>query len=220
MTPFPLAISLALATLPPASLAPAAAEADFKIGPVALSATIPAGYCLPEGDDATAAQMIAAADRSNATLLTVNSCTKGEAWKNYFLVKVPVQLIPLTVTNAQLQAELGPALDQAIESDEVSKSVSESTSGTLGTEVQVKGQIKGYGKDETCLYLGGVMDAAVPKTGLKYTLAVVGCMTVVGGKVVTVYRYAPGTTEADILALRPSTLAFAQGIRTKVAGSK
>ncbi|MFL9841289.1 hypothetical protein ABS767_09965 [Sphingomonas sp. ST-64] len=209
------AMSIALATA-----APAASQSEFKIGPVALTATLPTGYCLPEGDDATAAQMVASADNVNATLLTVNSCTKSEAWKDYYLVKVPVQLIPVTITNAELQAQVGPALEQAIDSDQINKKASERTTETLGTEVQVKGQIKGYGKDETCLYIGGIMDAAVPKTGLKYTLAVTGCMTVVGGKMLTIYRYSPGKSEADILRLRSATRAFAQGIRVKAAGGK
>ena len=49
------------------------------------------------------------------------------------------------------------------------------------------------------------------------TLAMSGCMTVVSGKVVTIYRYAPGTTDADIRALMPSVLAFAKAIKPVAA---
>ncbi|MBA4762905.1 hypothetical protein [Sphingomonas sp.] len=194
---------------------PAAAQNRFRVGTVEFTTELPAGYCPAEGKNAAVAQMLAAADPRNVTHLTAMSCSADMAWKDYFILKTPNELLAVSTTTAELQRAIGPALNAQSggENEEASKSVSR----TVGSPVQIKGEVRGYGQDAHCVYLGAVLDMAAPERGIAYTLAMSGCMTVVSGKVVTIYRYAPGTTDADIRKLMPSVLAFAKAIKPVAA---
>ena len=210
--------SILIAGLIAAIAIPAAAQSRFRVGTVEFTAALPAGYCsATEGKNAAVAQMVAAADNRNVTHLTALSCDADTAWKDYFILKTPNELLAISTNTAELQQAVGPALKTALttaDNEEASKSVSR----TMGSPVQIKGEVRGYGQDANCLYLGAVLDMDAPERGIKYTLAMSGCMTVVAGKVVTIYRYAPGTTDADVRKLMPSVLAFAKAI-TPVAAN-
>ncbi|MFN4096620.1 MAG: hypothetical protein ACK4GG_07625 [Sphingomonas sp.] len=200
-----------------ATATPAATQNRFRVGTVEFSAALPAGYCAAaEGKPAAVAQMLAAADNRNVTHLTALSCDADKAWKDYFILKTPNELLAVSTNTAELQQAVGPALKAASSAKDVEEA-SKNLSRTMGSPVQVKGEVRGYGQDAQCLYLGAVLDLVAPDKGVKYTLAMSGCMTVVSGKVVTIYRYAPGTTDADIRALMPSVLAFAKAIKPVAA---
>jgi hypothetical protein len=156
--------------------------------------------------------MLAAADNRNVTHLTAMSCDADKAWKDYFILKTPNELLAVSTNTAEFQQAVGSALKAAVSAKDVDEA-SNSLSRTMGSPVQVKGEVRGYGQDANCLYIGAVLDMAAPERGIAYTLAMSGCMTVVSGKVVTIYRYAPGTTDADIRKLMPSVLAFAKAIK-------
>lgn len=208
--------SLLIVGLLVAIATPVAAQSRFRVGTVEFTAALPAGYCpAAEGKNAAVAQMVAAADNRNVTHLTVLSCDAEKAWKDYFILKTPNELLAVSTNTAELQRAIGPALNAQSggENEEASKSVSR----TMGSPVQIKGEVRGYGQDAHCVYLGAVLDMAAPERGIAYTLAMSGCMTVVSGKVVTIYRYAPGTTDADVRKLMPSVLAFAKAIEPVAA---
>ena len=203
--------SILIAGLLAAIATPAAAPNRFRVGTVEFTTALPAGYCAVDGKQAAVAQMLAASDNRNVTHLTAVSCDADKAWKDYFILKTPNELLAVSTTTAELQQAIGPALkaaQSAASLDEASKSVSR----TMGSPVQIKGEVLGYGQDANCVYLGAVLDMAAPERGIAYTLAMSGCMTVVAGKVVTIYRYAPGTTDADIRKLMPSVRAFAKAL--------
>ncbi|MDK2770079.1 MAG: hypothetical protein KYX69_20460 [Sphingomonas sp.] len=210
--------SILIAGLLAAIATPAAAQHRFRVGTVEFTTALPAGYCAAEGSNAAVAQMVAASDNRNVTHLTTLSCDADKAWKDYFILKTPNELLAVSTNTTELQQAVGPVLKAAQsggENDEASKSVSR----TMGSPVQIKGEVRGYGQDAHCLYLGAVLDMAAPEKGISYTLAMSGCMTVVSGKVVTIYRYAPGTTDADVRKLMPSVLEFAKAIKPVAAAN-
>lgn len=205
--------SILIAGLLAAIASPAAAQNRFRVGTVEFTTALPTGYCTAaEGKNAAVAQVLAAADNRNVTHLTAMSCDADKAWKDYFILKTPTELLAVSTNTAEFQQAVGPVLKAAPSTaglEEASKSVSQ----TMGSPVQIKGEVRGYGQDAHCVYLGAVLDMTAPERGVAYTLAMSGCMTVVSGKVVTIYRYAPGTTDADIRKLMPSVLAFAKAIK-------
>lgn len=209
--------SLLIAGLVAAVATPAAAQSRFRVGTVEFTAALPAGYCsATERKAAAVAQMMAAADNRNVTHLTAISCDTDKAWKDYFILKTPNELLAVSTNTAEFQQAVAPVLKAASSAKDVEEA-SANLSRTMGSPVQVNGEVLSYGQDTHCLYLGAVLDMAAPEQGINYTLAMSGCMTVVSGKVVTIYRYAPGTTDADIRALMPSVLAFAKAIKPVTA---
>jgi hypothetical protein len=185
----------------------------FRIATVAFHAPVPEGFCLPEGKDAAAAQLVAAADRDNVTHLTVVHCDEKRRWTDYFLIKTPTAALMATMTNAELQQALEPILIKGLDSDAITKSASEQLSGTLQSKIDLKGRIEFLGKDDSCLYLGGVLNLKGEADGSGYTLAMAQCITVVEGKALTVYRYGDGEDRKAVEALMPSARAFAKAIR-------
>lgn len=206
-----------LAWMIPAALAAVPADASksvgkFRVGTVVLAAAIPDGFCLPDSETAAVAQLVAAGDRGNVTHLTINHCDEAQRWTAYFLVKTPTEALMVTTTNAEFQKVVEPILTKGFNSEEIAASASKDVSATLQSKIDLKGQIRFLGKDETCLYLGGVFDVT-GASGSSYTLAMAQCMTVVEGKVLSVYRYGEGKDSKAVEALQPSAKAFAKGIR-------
>ena len=166
--------AILIAGLLAAFVTPAAAQNSFRVGAVEFTTALPAGYCAAEGKNAAVAQMLAAADNRNVTHLTAMSCDADKAWKDYFILKTPNELLAVTTDTAELQRAMGPGFNAQSggDNEEASKSVSR----TIGSPVQIKGKVRGYGQDANCVYLGAVLDMAAPERGIAYTLAMGGCM--------------------------------------------
>lgn len=164
-----------------------------------------------------AAQLLAAADTANVTHLTINACDPQARWTDYFIVKTPVTLLSATITNEAFQKAMEPVFAKRVDTTKAIADTGKRTSEILQTETEIKGNIVPVGKDETCIYFGGVIDVTQPTQAISYTLAVVGCMTVIGGKVVTVYRYGRGTDIEHVKVLMPSARLFANGIKESPA---
>ena len=62
-----------------------------------------------------------------------------------------------------------------------------SLSDTMGTKVDLSGEIKPRGADDSCVYMGG--EVTVSSAVATYPIAVGGCGTTVGGKMLFVYSY-------------------------------
>lgn len=206
-----VAAALAAGTLP--SNTPPGA---FRVGPVAFNLPVPEGFCLPEGDDAAVAQLVAASDRDNVTHLSLLQCDRNRRWLDYFLIKTPTVALMATTTNDEFQRMAEPELAKGFNSDEITASVSKEVSKTVQSKIDLKGQIVFLGKDETCLYLGAVFDVT-GANGSAYTLAMAQCMTVVEGKMLSVYRYGEGKDSKAVDALKPSAKALAKAIRPAAA---
>jgi hypothetical protein len=203
---------IAAAALAAGNTPPDTPPSAFRVGTVAFNLPVPEGFCLPEGEDAAAAQLIAASDRDNVTHLSLLQCDEKRRWIDYFLIKTPTVALMATMTNAELQQAVEPELAKGFNSDEIVASVSKEVSDTFRSKVDLKGQIVFLGKDESCLYLGGVFDVA-GANGTGYTLAMAQCMTVVEGKMLSIYRYGGGKGRKAVEALMPSTKILAKAIR-------
>ncbi|MBX3593176.1 hypothetical protein [Sphingomonas sp.] len=208
----PVALGAAAFALMGADAAPTGA---FRIETVQFEVAPPPGYCLSSDREVAIDRRIAAADRMNVTHLSVHACGTKPPWRSYFLVKTPVQLLRVVTTTAELQAAVWPELVRGFDSRAIETRSSDQATRVLGARTTVKGEMVPLGKDESCLYLGGVIDVRTPERKVGYTLSVAGCMTVVGGRVMTIYRYAPGTTMDSVRALMPSARAFAAAINVR-----
>jgi len=208
--------SLLIAGLVAAIATPASGQSRFRVGTVEFTAALPEGYCIADGQNAAVAQRVAAADKLSVTHMTAVSCDSEKAWIDYFILKTPNDLLAVSTSTADFQQVVGPLLKGAPSAKEVEE-VNDGLARATDSQVKIKGEARGYGQDANCLYIGAVLERAAPESGLTHVFAMSGCMTVVSGKVVTILRYAPGSTDADIRALMPSVLAFAKAIKPVAA---
>ena len=193
--------------------------ASFRFGGVAFEAPIPDGYCLPQGRDIDAAQLIAAADRENVTHLTLYRCGPNEGVRNdYILLKTPRQALFANLEREQLLS----AMAQVFESQEFESTVAAmpdrvegDLSTVVGREIDLTGRIQPLGRDDTCAYLGGTMQ--VNSALLSYPISVGICMTVVSGRLVSVNYYGSDRGEAGVRDLLERAKLFAQGMSGRPA---
>lgn len=190
-----------------------APERVFEVGNVTLTAIVPDGYCVPEGRAAEFAQRVASGDRDHIIYLTANVCGETWPWSDYFAVRTPVAAVPLIITNTQFQKVMEPLLKQAAKRGEGAKRASEQMSEVVQARVEMKGRIAFLGKDDICLYRGGILEIAAGAGWSAYSVAMVDCLTVSGGKVLTVARLGRGKTSKEMEAMLPSVRAFAKTIR-------
>jgi hypothetical protein len=171
--------------------------AVFAVGTVNLEIPIPAGYCLPTGDIAAVAQVVAASDDVNVTDLTLVRCGVGSqaALEDYMIIKTPKRALVDTVTREQLLVAVGAEFDRPEFKDFIAKGVgaqAENQWKNMGVEIHFSGTPQPLGRDNVCAYLGGQLSPS-DKDGKIYPTLMGGCLTSVGGKVVSVFRYvAPG----------------------------
>ncbi|PXA95089.1 hypothetical protein DMC47_19980 [Nostoc sp. 3335mG] len=197
-----------------------AQKASFAVGGVAMEVTPPAGFCVPTGMAQAAAKMAEAADPNNATLASFYPCDKMSQARNtdYFLLKTIKTMTDVTFEREELLAALTAELTNPnFSADNLSKKAGEdsskSVSDAVGTDVKVTTKILPLGRDADCAYMGGVVAAAFGADTV--TLSVGACLTVVGGRMVMVYRYAPGTTMEQAKPLLPQVRNLAMAIRVK-----
>lgn len=191
MTAIRLAILAAAgATVPGAALA--ADPLDFKVGDVAITGSSPEGYCTPTGNAKLAADLLATGDRENHTSAMFIRCELRDSAKDmkydYYLIKSPRAVVPpmkRTDFIAMMVREL--ALPAYQDGDATFGAVEEGLSDAMGTKVDLSGAIKPRGNDNVCIYLGG--EVTVTSAIATYPIAVGGCGTIVGGKMLFVYSY-------------------------------
>lgn len=196
---FSLIIAAALSGQP----APPAKATEVNVGAVTLRVPLPAGFCLPEGDEIGVAQMLAAADTANITLLTLTGCDAAQTGGQYLLVKAPFSAINMDVSRAELIAELTtPEAISSMEQGASSTHAANERFAELGVnDVSIEASIQMRGSDDVCVYLGGlgteiVKGKAIPK-------AMAACMTAIGGRMVSLYRYREGADPEGYLSLMP-----------------
>ncbi|HEX9963564.1 MAG TPA: hypothetical protein VGB04_01105 [Allosphingosinicella sp.] len=202
----------------------ASGEASFSVGGVEFRLPLPSGYCLPRGQQADVARLVAAGDTANATHLTLFPCDAavdasglGDQ-KDYILIKTPKQALNAQVTREELLLGLGeafesPAFAQALASGQLLKEAGKGVSNVAGRTVDLSGNVAPRGKDELCAYLGGVM--AVASSVKSYTLAVGTCITAVGGRVLSVYWYGSDERPTGVARLLVKTKGLAQTITSR-----
>ncbi len=178
------------AVMPTAALA--ANPVNFAVGDVAITGSSPEGYCTPTGRAKLAADLLATGDRENLTPAMFVRCELRDSAKDmkydYYLIKSPrAAMPPMTRADfiAMMVREL--ALPAYQDGDATFGAVEEGLSDAMGTKVDLSGAIKPRGNDNVCIYLGG--EVTVTSAIATYPIAVGGCGTIVGGKMLFVYSY-------------------------------
>ena len=210
------AIAAMVATMP----APAASDriADFRVGGVSFSLPLPTGYCLPIGAQADIAQVLAAADTVNVTVLTLNRCdgavVKGAG--DYTLIKAPISTLVRTIDRATLIDELGKAFADTDAMKALRDKSVNDAAGSLeklgGPKLNMTGGLLPRGRDEVCGYMGGASHVA--SGAIEYDQAVGSCITAVGGRVIVIHRYGTRVDDTGVLKLMREARAMALSIKT------
>lgn len=193
------------------------APVQFNVGGTALSMPMPTGYCLPAGAQITVAQMLAAADHSNVTDAHIVRCDgKAPGEEDYTMIKTPVQALPITIDRPQIIDLMIKTFDDPqaktdLSPDAINKDAAGALSSTFGANVKLNGAIVPLGHDDTCFYMGGILE--INAKDIQYKQSVGGCMTSVGGRVITIYRYDRSNTDAGVLALLREANAIARSVQ-------
>lgn len=189
--------------------------ASFRLGGVAFEVPLPAGYCPPQGRAIDVAQMVAAADVDNITDLSLFPCGDDGSAANYFLVKTPKSMLATSVTRPELLAAAGaefdkPEFNEMLASGTINDKTSKAYTDMTQQVTTLTGQVKPLGRDETCAYLGGVLNFKTDK--IAYSRAISGCITAVADRAIFVFRYSEGEP-ANVLKMLPVAKAFALSIK-------
>jgi len=173
-----------------------AAEVGFTINDVKLTATIPAGYCLPEGNDKLIADTLASGDADNVTLATLIRCDEagqGDGPGNdYMLIKTPRSALPTRIARPELLTALAGEFGKAewqsgATGKKATQDAAQGLSEAFNTPVAIEGDVAARGTDGDCAYLGGTLN--VDGGGVSYPIILGGCITSAANKVVAVYSY-------------------------------
>ncbi|MDR6833575.1 MULTISPECIES: hypothetical protein [unclassified Sphingopyxis] len=203
-----------------ASSALAASPLNFTIDDVAITGRGPDGYCLPTGQAKQAADLLAKGDLENETPAMLIRCEHRDSAKDlkydYYLIKSPRAEFP-AMTRADFIAMMVKELALPIYKDGTVAlgSAEEGLSDAMGTKVDLSGEIRPRGNDNVCIYMGG--EIKVASAIATYPIAVGGCGTIVGGKMLFVYSYDdPAKANSVAVQLRRAraladTLAAADG---------
>ncbi len=203
-----------------ASSALAASPLSFRVGDLAINGNGPDGYCLPTGQAKQAADLLAKGDLENQTPAMLVRCEHSDNAKDlkydYYLIKSPRADFP-PMTRADFIAMMVKELALPIYKDGAAAlgSAEAGLSDAMGTKVDLSGEIKPRGNDNVCIYLGG--EVKVASAIATYPIAVGGCGTIVGGKMLFVYSYDdPAKANSVAVQLRRAraladTLAAADG---------
>lgn len=202
------------------SAAPAVAQqtgiVEMQVGDQSLQFPLPMGFCEPASELRAYTQAMAASDPVNVTTSTLVACNRGPSvvWNsNYVLIKAPTRSLQMRTTKAEalplLEAVFtgpdAPKFDEAMTNE-----IGNSTERTLGTRLEVRGAYGFAGRDADCVYLAGPLQ--VESQGKKVVGQVGSCITVAGGKLLTVNVYYTGSDDR-IAALKASARDIAVSIR-------
>lgn len=216
MTRIACVAGLAAALILAAPAAAQTAPVRFAIGSQHYEMPIPDGYCVPEGKQAESMALAARTDPSDVTLASIVSCGPKADPGDYFLVKTPANLTSTDVEFGQL---VGAEFDSPAEIPvpDTEKNVSDVLSGHTGQKVAVNTAIAGRGRDATCGYIGGLIEANAAGSA-RVTMTVTGCITVVAKRAIMVFCYLPGDDLTHMAALKARARAIAQTIRSTGGG--
>jgi hypothetical protein len=214
-----LACSAATATAaaPPASTpaADAAKVARFKIGAVGFEMPVPEGFCPPTAAQAAALEVTNQADTQNVTDLMLFACaTAGAAPKEFVLLKSPKAMLDVDLTREDMLKLLGTAFESPAFKEGMQAGIadmSRSVQARSGQKLEMTGDTGPRGRDEVCAYIGGTSLVNGPGGSARVSMG--ACLTVVGGRFITLAVGAPATNEAAVPALMARARRLAETIR-------
>ncbi len=194
---------IAMAIFPEATAA-APVIATISLPGAELQFPLPDGYCLPQGQYDAIAKVTAAADTTNATDLSYDSCAEmkaGQDLAHFGMVKTPkealLQSYSLPELVASFKAALGSGeLRKALEDPKMLDSAKTDLKSVLGKDPTVSATIQPVDVDENGAYLAGTVTVSVD--GKADVSAIAAGITVVKTKLVMCYFYAPFHSLADV----------------------
>ena len=198
-----VALSAGVSAQAPANTVP------FAIGGTGFEVPLPAGYCLPTGDDLENARWAAEQDGANATPVDVERC--GTFGEDYILIKHPRDIAPITVEKSVFLGYVQDMLQTQHGMDEVRQAADQAgaeMNENTGGEIQMGApDIRYAGADEDCVYLTGTIPLTAGGTS---SVARVGtCFTLVGAThmVVHSYDFRPNGASFETLTARSGAVA-------------
>lgn len=201
-----------------AAASPALAQnADFRVGDVSFTLPLPKGYCVPtRGNDVYRTNFAASLDKQNVTALSIVPCAENADPLDYMLIKAPIAMVNADVTMPQLLSMLGPEFDKPEGADiplpGTEKTVGDALTEHAGAPVEVSMAIGPRGHDDRCAYIGGLARVEGMADG---GMAVGGCVTVAGGRMLMVFVYSRGSDASAVRALLPRARALALSVKVK-----
>ncbi|NML07484.1 hypothetical protein [Sphingomonas sp. G-3-2-10] len=214
------ALALGTAAIPATAAAQAATPAEFHAGGINFTMPLPKGYCLPSaGASQSVAQLISAADSENLTLLVLFDCTGTPGVDaDYLVIKIPKPALMVEVTREQVIREVSAAVGTtefkaATAPDKINTDTAKSIGDVLNTEVKIDSAFAPSGHDDFCVYMQGIIVMGV--AGKQVKVAAAGCVTGIGGRILTIYRYGDGNVPGRVEALVPEVRALAESIAVK-----
>lgn len=176
----------------------------FRLAGDEIAVPVPAGYCEPTGVYADRAQLAAAADSQNVTLLSLFNCAEmeaGGAAQHFAYIKIPKTVLNARVGLAELLSQLGQVPDSemadAVSDAKTSSGVANDISAIGGRDVAVHSAINPVARDDIAYYLAGTLQ--IKMEGEDIALAVSISMTSVKNHMLTYNFYVPGH---DLAAIR------------------
>lgn len=207
---------MAVVAAPLALTAVAAAAAEkmigFTVGGTSLKMPLPAGYCEPTGELADFSDKIDALDKDNYTPITLVRCEKAGsrgAFEDYILIKSPKVAARSTFEKASGLAQLDQAVRQMNASginETTADKFADDSERELGARIELEGKFGYAGRDQDCVYLAGPVAGSVNGTTVKGLVA--SCLTIAGGKLVSVNVYEmPAKTNIAAMKVRARSIA-------------
>ena len=188
------------------------ALAHFRIAGDEIAVPIPPDLCEPTGAFADRAQMAAAADSQNVTLLSLFNCAEmkaGTVPQHFAYIKAPKNTLNTRMTLAELLKAMGDVPDSemraAIADDKISPAISKDVSAVAGKDVKVQSAILPADKDASGYYMAGVVQ--VQADGGDASTGVAVGITATKGHLLSYNFYAPGQGAAEVRALLGQTKA-------------
>jgi hypothetical protein len=200
------AATLALGGPACAAKIPGPRLAHFRLAGDEIAVPMPAGFCEQAGKFADQAQLMAAADNQNVTLLSLASCAEmaaGGPLSHYAYVKIPKRALTARVTLPELLAQMGAVpeseMKSAVANDKISPNVEQGLHAVTGRDVKVRSSIVPVDRDASGYYLAGVIDVSLgDKSG---TIAAVVAITAAKGHILTYNLYGPRIDAPGVHAL-------------------
>lgn len=191
--------------------AAAQSTADFNWRGESFSLAIPAGYCLPKGEQIAITQATAAGDSQNETVVHLERC--GTFGEDYILIKTPRNMPPLTMPKAQFIDLVSDQFTQENVQDGIdqgSEDVSNMSDGKLSISQRDYGFV---GTDDECVIMAGSMELRSREGAVEVRVG--SCLTLVGTRNFAIHSYdnRPDGAGAQTLSQRSRQVAVAISLK-------
>jgi hypothetical protein len=180
---------------------------QFSLPGADISFPLPDGYCVPTGQYQAAASVTAAGDATNATDVSFDSCSEmsaGGELSHYGMVKTPKENLVQTANRADLVAEFkgmmgDGSMKKILEDPGIAQAADKDVGKVLGQSFKSKTSIQPVDVDADAAYMAGTLVITLDKE--THVQAVGVGVTVIKGKVILYYFYAPYSGLQDVAAV-------------------